>query len=81
MSRILLRNLVALGFLLNAAACLAQSNSPVGDGVDAAIAKSGSTRVLVMFDGRIVGERSPETNEGELGLLMAGVTDHKEAAE
>jgi len=30
-------------------------------------------RVLVMFDGRIVGERSPETDEGELGLLMAGV--------
>lgn len=43
--------------------------------------RSLSDRVLVMFDGRIVGERSPETNEGELGLLMAGVTDHKEAAE
>ena len=39
-----------------------------------------SDRVLVMFDGRVVGERSPETSEGELGLLMAGVTD-REAAE
>ena len=34
-----------------------------------------SDRVLVMFDGVIVGERSPETSEGELGLLMAGVDD------
>lgn len=34
-----------------------------------------SDRVLVMFAGRIVGERSPETSEGELGLLMAGVDD------
>ncbi|WP_018633523.1 ABC transporter ATP-binding protein [Neomegalonema perideroedes] len=33
-----------------------------------------SDRVLVMFDGRIVGERPPETDERELGLLMAGVT-------
>jgi ABC-type uncharacterized transport system ATPase subunit len=32
-----------------------------------------SDRVLVMFDGRIVGERPPDTSEGELGLLMAGV--------
>ncbi len=32
-----------------------------------------SDRVLVMFDGRVVGERPPETSEGELGLLMAGV--------
>ena len=31
-------------------------------------------RVLVMCGGRIVGERSPETDESELGLLMAGVT-------
>ena len=32
-------------------------------------------RVAVMFDGRIMGERLPgETDEKELGLLMAGVT-------
>jgi ABC-type uncharacterized transport system ATPase subunit len=29
--------------------------------------RSLADRVLVMFDGRIVGERSPETSEGELG--------------
>jgi ABC-type uncharacterized transport system ATPase subunit len=40
-----------------------------------------SDRVLVMFDGRIVGECAPETSEGELGLLMAGVEDTKEAAQ
>jgi ABC-type uncharacterized transport system ATPase subunit len=40
-----------------------------------------SDRVLVMFDGRIVGECSPETSEGEIGLLMAGVEDTKEAAQ
>jgi len=34
-----------------------------------------SDRIAVMFDGRIMGERLPsETNEGELGLLMAGVS-------
>ena len=39
-----------------------------------------SDRVLVMFDGEIMGERQPEnTNEKELGLLMAGVS--KEAAQ
>lgn len=43
--------------------------------------RSLADRILVMFDGRIVGERSPETSEGELGLLMAGVEDTKEAAE
>ncbi|MTI43943.1 nucleoside ABC transporter ATP-binding protein [Roseibium hamelinense] len=32
-----------------------------------------SDRILVMFDGRIVGERGPDASEGELGLLMAGV--------
>ena len=33
-------------------------------------------RVAVMFDGRIMGERLPsETDEKELGLLMAGITD------
>ncbi len=35
--------------------------------------RSLSDRILVMFAGRIVGERSPETSEGEIGLLMAGV--------
>ena len=33
-----------------------------------------SDRIAVMFDGRIMGERLPaETDEGELGLLMAGM--------
>ncbi|WP_319772676.1 ABC transporter ATP-binding protein [Breoghania sp.] len=36
-------------------------------------------RVLVMFDGKLVGERPPEASEQEFGLLMAGVT--QEAAE
>jgi simple sugar transport system ATP-binding protein len=31
-----------------------------------------SDRVLVMFDGRIVGECAPQTGEGEIGLMMAG---------
>jgi len=35
-----------------------------------------SDRIAVMFDGQIMGERLPtETNERELGLLMAGITD------
>jgi ABC-type uncharacterized transport system ATPase subunit len=42
--------------------------------------RSLSDRILVMFDGRIVGERGPDATEGELGLLMAGV-ERKEAAE
>ncbi|MDP3895890.1 MAG: ABC transporter ATP-binding protein [Mesorhizobium sp.] len=42
--------------------------------------RSLSDRILVMFDGRIVGERSPDASEGELGLLMAGV-EKQEAAE
>ena len=36
-------------------------------------------RILVMFDGRIVGECPPETSEAELGLLMAGVTKDEAA--
>ena len=33
-------------------------------------------RIAVMFDGQIMGERSPkETDERELGMLMAGITD------
>jgi len=35
--------------------------------------RSLADRILVMFDGRIVGERKPDADEGELGLLMAGV--------
>ncbi|CDX58732.1 Uncharacterized ABC transporter ATP-binding protein YufO [Mesorhizobium plurifarium] len=42
--------------------------------------RSLSDRILVMFAGRVVGERGPEATEGELGLLMAGV-EHPEAAE
>ena len=40
-----------------------------------------SDRILVMFAGRVVGERMPDAAEGELGLLMAGVEGRKEAAE
>lgn len=42
--------------------------------------RSLSDRILVMFAGRVVGERGPDAGEGELGLLMAGV-EGKEAAE
>jgi len=37
--------------------------------------RSLSDRIIVMFDGQIVGERPPETSENELGLLMAGVSE------
>ncbi len=40
-----------------------------------------SDRILVMFAGRVVGERTPDATEGELGLLMAGVEEEKEAAQ
>jgi simple sugar transport system ATP-binding protein len=40
-----------------------------------------SDRILVMFAGRIVGEREPDATEGELGLLMAGIEENREAAE
>ena len=44
-----------------------------------------SDRVAVLFDGRIIGERpTHETNENELGLLMAGIentTTHPEPVE
>ena len=44
--------------------------------------RSLSDRILVMFAGRVVGERGPDATEGELGLLMAGVEDGQvEAAE
>jgi general nucleoside transport system ATP-binding protein len=42
--------------------------------------RSLSDRILVMFDGRVVGERDGTADEGELGLLMAGV-EAREAAE
>ena len=35
--------------------------------------RSLSDRVLVMFAGRVVGEKSPETGEQTLGLMMAGI--------
>ena len=40
--------------------------------------RSLSDRILVMFAGRIMGERGPDVDERECGLLMAGVA--KEAA-
>ncbi|WP_373503989.1 ABC transporter ATP-binding protein [Aestuariivirga sp.] len=40
--------------------------------------RSLSDRILVMFTGKIMGERGPEADERELGLLMAGVA--KDAA-
>ncbi len=41
-----------------------------------------SDRIAVMFDGRIMGERLPsETDEKELGLLMAGITDTEHDAQ
>jgi simple sugar transport system ATP-binding protein len=42
--------------------------------------RSLADRILVMFDGHIVGERGPDATEGELGLMMAGI-DSREAAE
>ncbi len=38
-----------------------------------------SDRILVMFDGHIVGERMPDASENELGLLMAGIADDQAA--
>ena len=38
-----------------------------------------SDRVIVMFDGTVAGERvTSETNEKEVGLLMAGVRENLE---
>lgn len=40
-----------------------------------------SDRIVVMFDGRLMGERDPAlTNAGELGLLMAGVAGSQPGA-
>jgi general nucleoside transport system ATP-binding protein len=43
--------------------------------------RSLADRIIVMFAGRIAGERNPDASEGELGLLMAGVEQKLEAAE
>jgi ABC-type uncharacterized transport system ATPase subunit len=40
--------------------------------------RSLSDRIIVMFAGKVMGERDATANERELGLLMAGV--NKEAA-
>jgi simple sugar transport system ATP-binding protein len=41
-----------------------------------------SDRIAVMFDGRIMGERLPaETDQTELGLLMAGIAEPREVAD
>jgi ABC-type uncharacterized transport system ATPase subunit len=43
--------------------------------------RSLSDRILVMFDGQIVGEADPAAaSEGELGLMMAGITQDRSAA-
>ncbi|MBU2368236.1 MAG: ABC transporter ATP-binding protein [Alphaproteobacteria bacterium] len=43
--------------------------------------RSLADRILVMFDGHIVGEADPATaTEGELGLMMAGISDKTAAA-
>jgi simple sugar transport system ATP-binding protein len=43
--------------------------------------RSLSDRILVMFDGQIVGEADPATaTEGELGLMMAGIAEGTTAA-
>ena len=40
-----------------------------------------SDRILVMFDGQLMGERDPEkTNERELGMMMAGMAGKEAAA-
>ena len=43
--------------------------------------RSLSDRILVMFAGGIVGERTPESSEQELGLMMAGVADPQNATQ
>jgi len=44
--------------------------------------RSVADRILIMFDGRVVGERMPdETDAQELGLLMAGHLDGEEQME
>lgn len=36
--------------------------------------RSLSDRIVVMFAGKVMGERNADADERELGLLMAGVT-------
>ena len=43
--------------------------------------RSLSDRVLVMFAGKVVGERTGEASEQELGLMMAGVEDTSNVAQ
>jgi general nucleoside transport system ATP-binding protein len=43
--------------------------------------RSLADRILVMFAGRVVGERGPDASESELGLLMAGVEPAGKAAQ
>jgi simple sugar transport system ATP-binding protein len=38
--------------------------------------RSLSDRILVMFAGHIVGERGADSDENELGLMMAGIESH-----
>ncbi|MCT4655788.1 MAG: ABC transporter ATP-binding protein [Cohaesibacter sp.] len=42
--------------------------------------RSLSDRILVMFAGKIVGERDNSASEGELGLMMAGINKQDDAA-
>lgn len=42
--------------------------------------RSLADRILVMFNGRIVGERASMASEQDLGLLMAGIIDEEKAA-
>lgn len=43
--------------------------------------RSLSDRIVVMFDGKIVGEVDPQSSsEGQIGLMMAGIIDEKEVA-
>ena len=39
-----------------------------------------SDRIAVMYEGKIVGYRPPDTPEAELGLLMAGITGTQDDA-
>jgi simple sugar transport system ATP-binding protein len=39
-----------------------------------------SDRILVMFAGRVVGERQPDADEQSIGLLMAGIATESTAA-
>lgn len=39
--------------------------------------RSLSDRILVMFDGKIVGEETPDASETTLGLMMAGIEQEK----